>query len=915
MKLSQLPLKSNSFLKPTLISLVIAQAMSAQTTQAANIETGPNCTLAQAIVSANKDSVALGSLCVAGSGVDQINLNSDVMLTSIDHQFSGLPAITSAITLNGNNHKIERAANAPAFRILRIATDEDVVLNDVTIRNGLLELDEQDGAGIFVKTVNTLTMNNVSLLNNMAQNNGGGLFTKEVRIQGADGIIVNNSTISDNVVVSGHGGGIGMLDDATNDGFGVVINNTQISNNIAVVGGGISARINTDYYNSGDVNTISIINSSIDRNFALKGNGGGISTEKKLVIQNTSITNNKAGRDGGGIHSRNVSVGSAPYDSVFSPSSVEIRDSTISNNTAHSGGGINTYTSDFYTAGGGTLSIVNSVLSNNVATTTQSVSTQRKSKGGAIESVGDSLLIENSMLLNNVSEGDGGVLWLFSDKIQDLALIKNSVLSDNHTGGSGGVLKLFSGSATFVNVDASNNSAGESGGAFEVQGRLQVKESLISNNSASMNGGAISGEDFYFSYGGSRYGISGALIEVTNTTLSYNSAVVQGGAVNVQGFSTAATSLSTLKLKNATVVGNSAPQGGGVFNRSKLNLENTIVAGNVGAIGSDIYIDPDTEIGLMTNNLFGSMNISTAQSLFNIMPSTTNITATSDGTSPTPLESIIAPLADNGGDTQTHALVDGSPALDVGDVSVCNNLLVKGVDQRGETRGIDECDIGAFELTSTDSLGFTTSVTEAVEGEDQFIILTVTLDQAQDTPVNIDFATQDGSAIAGSDYVERVNSIYFQPGQLSKRRWFKVLDDNEVEGDETFTIQLSPSSEPNNSMSVTAAIADNDAPFTVEVTRNTEGENLIATVTLTQPFDTDYNIDFVTVDGTAIGGVDYVSRFNSIYFKAGETSKRRWFQLLSDNLTEGDETFDIRFSSVADPAIEVVTTATIKDAN
>jgi hypothetical protein len=63
-------------------------------------------------------------------------------------------------------------------------------------------------------------------------------------------------------------------------------------------------------------------------------------------------------------------------------------------------------------------------------------------------------------------------------------------------------------------------------------------------------------------------------------------------------------------------------------------------------------------------------------------------------------------LADNGGPTHTHALVDNSPALDVAPNDACNAGPVNGTDQRGVPRNVNragevsdnDCDIGAFEL-------------------------------------------------------------------------------------------------------------------------------------------------------------------------------------------------------------------------
>jgi hypothetical protein len=77
----------------------------------------------------------------------------------------------------------------------------------------------------------------------------------------------------------------------------------------------------------------------------------------------------------------------------------------------------------------------------------------------------------------------------------------------------------------------------------------------------------------------------------------------------------------------------------------------------------------------------------------NFTPSGSDISATSDGTAPAALSSILdTTLQDNGGDTQTHALVAGSPAID----AVQDG---PSTDQRGVSRPQGAAfDIGAFEL-------------------------------------------------------------------------------------------------------------------------------------------------------------------------------------------------------------------------
>src|SRR5439155_6274327 len=67
---------------------------------------------------------------------------------------------------------------------------------------------------------------------------------------------------------------------------------------------------------------------------------------------------------------------------------------------------------------------------------------------------------------------------------------------------------------------------------------------------------------------------------------------------------------------------------------------------------------------------------------------------------------LLGPLQDNGGATQTHALLAGSPAIDAGDNNGC-----PGTDQRGIARPVDAnsdgvaiCDIGAFEAPAGTTL-------------------------------------------------------------------------------------------------------------------------------------------------------------------------------------------------------------------
>jgi hypothetical protein len=85
----------------------------------------------------------------------------------------------------------------------------------------------------------------------------------------------------------------------------------------------------------------------------------------------------------------------------------------------------------------------------------------------------------------------------------------------------------------------------------------------------------------------------------------------------------------------------------------------------------------------------------------------------------------LGPLVDNGGPTETHALLDGSPAIDSG-AQNCTDVIGAPLvtDQRGEPRPVDgngdgrtACDIGAFEV--------------------QLSLLTVSIDIKPDSELNV----------------------------------------------------------------------------------------------------------------------------------------------------------------------------------
>ncbi len=225
-------------LQLTLAGAALALALSrTPSVHAATITVdGTNCTLVEAITTANDGLLQPGCVTGDGSGPDTIELQTDVVLTAVDNSAygdTGLPVISSTITINGNNYTIQRSGATP-FRILAANVSGDLTLNDVTITGGY-----GDGGGI-ANYGGTVTINNSTISGNTAAADGGGIANVANTYSGTATatMMINNSTISGNN--ASDGGGVSNYADTYN-GMAtatMTINNSTISGNNASNSGG-----------------------------------------------------------------------------------------------------------------------------------------------------------------------------------------------------------------------------------------------------------------------------------------------------------------------------------------------------------------------------------------------------------------------------------------------------------------------------------------------------------------------------------------------------------------------------------------------------------------------------------------------------------------------------------------------------
>ncbi len=291
--------------------------------------------------------------------------------------------------------------------------------------------------------------------------------------------------------------------------------------------------------------------------------------------------------------------------------------------------------------------------------------------------IGTNVTISGPGAANLFISGGGAFAVFYATGVT--ASISGVTIENGFNASDGGGIYSDGGTLTVTNSTFSSNTASlNGGGIYKIGGTLTVSNSTFSGNSASLNGG------------GGIYDSNLSTLTVSNSTFSGNSATVGGGILGNGG---------TLTVSDSTFSGNSATiGGGGIANAGTLTLKGTLLAGQKSG-----------------NNCFGGSGTSDGYNLSDDS-SCTFLTATGDQNDVTNAATYLGPLANNGGPTQTIALLAGTPgstAIDAIPPNSCtdaNGNLVTA-DQRGVPRPQGKgCDIGAYELQTGYTPNFVANV-------------------------------------------------------------------------------------------------------------------------------------------------------------------------------------------------------------
>lgn len=467
------------------------------------------------------------------------------------------------------------------------------------------------------------------------------------------------------------------------------------------------------------------------RNLTLSGSrvnrgGGGLSATagSRPTLTDVTFTGNRADSYGGGLYVVNGAAtltritfeGNRADNSNLSGgglyaenSALTLIDVTFRNNTGGTGGGM------FVRNGADTLVLDRVVFDSNTA----------RGAGGAYISNSTATITNSTFISNSATGGQGGGLYVYPTShitLTDVTFAGNQANSD------GGGIFLFKDN-TLVGTDLTfhdNVSGGWGGGLGGVKSNVTLTRAVFENNTANSGlggGGLYLGdgfwgpstatlEDMIFTGNTSTDGGGGG-IEFTRGTLTIRRGLIAGNTTaNDAGGGLYLSGGTSATLENVTVSGNTANSGfggGGIYHGgSSLTLRNVTIAGNSNQYGSGqgagLYVVSSNTPLSMVNTILadnGSEDFRRSSSSTSAMSVTYSLIENQGNAGLTHgvdgnligQDPLLAPLANNGGFSQTHALLDGSPAIDAG-----TNAEAPPTDQRGIPRPQGAyVDMGAYE--------------------------------------------------------------------------------------------------------------------------------------------------------------------------------------------------------------------------
>lgn len=476
----------------------------------------------------------------------------------------------TTMNLNGGTLDLNSATNGGGLYIEGTGTDT------FTISTAITRNDADYGGGVY--TSGTVTLKNTTIgqgkvsgaKGNLAMKQGGGVFVNGT-------LTLDNCTVTGNRAVT-HGGGVYVAKSKTFTMSGGKITENQVGNgkeDAARYGGGV--------FNAGTMTINGSATISYNAKYGSRGgeklDGAGIYNNGTLTMNSGTIRNNTgkhgaavyvaSGKtfhmNGGTLENNRSSGGSGGAVCVLG--TFNMKNATIKNNsTGNLGGGV-------YIPEGGTFNMnENSLISYcsgshgggvfnqgtfnmTSATIDHCTATNSTGHGGGLCADAPAKLV-GATISNNTADLGGGVFVGQPDALTmdaNTQIISNTAKKGNNqpfSRGSGGGIYVFNGASLTLNGGTISGNTATNGGGIGGEGTLTLSGSVVvSNNTATNDGGGL------YLYERAAFTVNdGARIENNSATHG------GGGAFN--------TSPQGLTINGGTISGNTANNGGGIYNSS-----------------------------------------------------------------------------------------------------------------------------------------------------------------------------------------------------------------------------------------------------------------------------------------------------------------------------------------------------------
>jgi len=438
---------------------------------------------------------------------------------------------------------------------------------------------------------------------------------------------------------------------------------------------------------------------------------------------------------------------------------------------------------------------------------------------------------------------------------------------------------LYAPQAGAIALSASTYTVNENAGTLTIiASRVGGSSGAVSVNYATSNGTATAGSDYV----------------ATSGTLSW-----ADGDTAPKTFTVAILTDTVSEPNETFTVSLSAPSGGALLGTPSAATVTILDNGTPGVVSLGAAAYSVSEMG-------GSVTITAVRTGGSL--GTVGVTfATADGTA--------TAGADYTATAGTLSWAPGDSAPKTFTVGIVADALVEGnetfvVRLSSPTGGATLGSVSSTTVTIVDTptpgtIALTTSALSVQENAGT-VSITATRTGGSSGAVSVSYATSNGTATAGSDYVTASGTLSWANGDTAPKTFtVTVLNDTLVEGNETFGVTLSGptgGATLGSPSSATVTIIDTTAPGTIALTASSftvqESAGTVSiTATRTGGSSGAVSVSYATSNGTATAGSDYLAASGTLSWANGDTAPKTFTVTVTDDaLMESNETFTVTLS-------------------